>query len=270
MCSSRSSNVRDVDEGKGSAPCLTAAGPAVLSMVVVLLMSSCSSDSPSAPTPTAQAVALAVGSMRAIPAGVGVVHNTDFAFEAVGTFPAATSFAWQFGDGSSATTSTPTATHVYSQVGNFGVVVEARAGSSSGTATNPVTVRSLIGRWHGTVTGHTVVPRQRPIPITSFDLTINNAPRPATPTGIVELSASWADDAGCRRDRLIVQSFTPRPAAEVNISIESLSLQRRRFLDERNRRREVRPRRRHLPERGSNLPFPDDAPVSVGDERPSS
>jgi len=153
---------------------------------------------------------------------VGVVHNTDFAFEAIGTFPAATGFAWQFGDGSTATTTTPTTTHVYSQAVGFGVVLEARAGSSSGAATSQVTVRSLVGRWRGTVTGHTVVPRQRPIPITSFDLTINNAPRPATPTGSVALDAAWADDAGCRRDRAILQSFTPRPTAEVSISIESL------------------------------------------------
>lgn len=198
----------------------------LLILIVIVAGSRCGSSGsgPTAPTPAplAPSPTLALQSIRTTPSGIGVLYNTDFHFEASGTFPTDSQFVWQFGDGSTATTATPTTTHTYSQTGSFGVTVEARVGSISAASTTQVSVRSLIGRWRGTVTGNTHYPPQRPIPITSFDLTINNAPRPATPSGYVTLSATWADDAGCRRDRSILQSFSPRPAAEVSISIESL------------------------------------------------
>lgn len=199
-----------------------------LAAIVVggLLSSMCGGGTASTPTtPTAASVpapTVSLQNLRVTPSGVGVLYNTAFHFEAVGTFPAGSQFVWQFGDGTSETTTTPSTSHIYSQPGGFGATVEARIGSSSAAATSQISVRSLVGRWRGTVTGNTFYPPQRPIPITSFDLTINNSPRPATPNASVTLSAFWADDAGCRRDRLIVQLFEPRPAAEVSISIESL------------------------------------------------
>lgn len=221
--------MRPIDQHEATAarvPAPRASDRTAIIVMMGLLASACGGTStPSAPTPTPQVAApvvLAVQSMRTTPAGVGVLYNTDYQFEAVGTFPAGTQFTWQFGDSTSTTTSTPTSTHVYAQTGNFGVTVEARSASNSAAATGQVTIGSMVGRWRGTVTGNTVYPPQRPIPITSFDLTINNAPRPSSAVGSVSLSASWADDAGCRRDRLIVQSFNPRPTSEVSISIESL------------------------------------------------
>lgn len=142
-----------------------------------------------APTPTAPTAAptpvptVSLQSLRTTPSGVGVLHNTAFLFEAVGTFPAGSQSVWQFGDGSSETTTTPSASHIYSQTGSFGVTVEARLGASSSAATSQITVRSLVGRWLGAVTGFTRFPPQRPIPITSFDLTVNDAPRPSQPNG---------------------------------------------------------------------------------------
>ncbi len=194
----------------------------ILTAVALIVCVSCSDDGPTFPAAPSQAAPLSVSSLRVTPTGVGVLFNTDFAFEAVGAFPGATQFVWQFGDGSTTTTSVPTTNRLYGAPGSFGVTVEARSGAGSAAGAAQVTVRSLVGRWRGTVTGHTVVPRARPIPITSFDLTINDAPRPATASGSVVLSAAWADDAGCRRDRNILQSFAPRASADVRLSIESL------------------------------------------------
>lgn len=150
-----------------------------------------------------------------------MLHNTNFQFDAVGTFPPGTEFTWQFGDGATARTTTSTASHSYAQTGSFGVTLEARAGTSSAAAVAHVSVRSMVGRWRGTVTGHTGYPPHRQIPIRSFDLTINATPRPDS-SCLTGSSVSWSDDAGCRRSAFC-QSFTPRATAEVSFSIESLS-----------------------------------------------
>jgi len=198
----------------------------IIILAAPLQLSGCSGSNTTPTSPTAPPVAVtptvSLQSIRTTPSGTGVLHNTDFLFEAVGTFPAGSQFGWQFGDGSTATTTTSTANHVYSQTGSFGVTVDVRAGTSNSAATTQVAVRSMVGRWRGTVTGHTVYPPQRPIPIRSFDLVINTAQRPGADC-LGGANASWADDAGCRRDRGICQSFTPRPTAEVSMSIESLS-----------------------------------------------
>ncbi len=175
--------------------------------------------SPTAPT---SSPTVSVQSLRATPDSMGVLYNTDFSFEATGTFPSGVQFLWQFGDGTSTTTSAPSASHTYTQTGNFGVTVEARAGSNSSAATKQVAVRSLVGRWIGTMSGHTGFPPARPVPITGFDLTINSSPSPpgGSSTAAV-LNATWSDLAGCRQNRSIVQNFNPRATAEVTFTLEA-------------------------------------------------
>jgi PKD repeat protein len=149
-----------------------------------------------------------------------VQYNTDYRFEALGTFPAGTQFVWQFGDGATSTTTAPTASHVYTQTGNFGITVEGRSGSTSSASTAQVSVRSLVGRWVGTMSGHTVFPPGRPVAITSFELTVTSS----TPDGpSLILNGSWADNAGCRvtRTGFIRQSLNPKPLAEVTFGMES-------------------------------------------------
>jgi hypothetical protein len=161
-------------------------------------------------------------SLQAEPTGVGVLFNTDFRFTASGTFAEGTQFVWQFGDGTSATTSVPTVGHIYSQTGTFNVTVEARAAGGSLTAARQVVVRSLVGRWIGTITGHTGYPPNRPIPITRFELTVSGySTRYSTR---VVLNGVWSDNAGCRESRLgfINQSLDPQPAAIVIFGVESL------------------------------------------------
>lgn len=99
--------------------------------------------------------------------------------------------------------------------------VEARAGGNSSASTTQVSVRSLAGRWAGVVTGHTSYPRNRPIPINTFDLVINTVTRDGASA---VLSGSWADDAGCRESRsgFIRQVISPKATAEVRFSVESL------------------------------------------------
>lgn len=180
------------------------------------------SSSPTSPTTTTPT--LSVQALQATPDSVGVQFNTEFQFDAAGTFPAGTQFTWQFGDGSSATTSTARGTHSYTQVGNFVATVEARSASATATATKTVTVRSLVGRWVGTISGHSTYPANRPLPIPSFELIVTGASAPAAGARFAALSASWADDAGCRENRagFINQTFTFQPNASVGFGIESL------------------------------------------------
>ena len=180
------------------------------------------SSSPTAPSPTSQS--LSVQAIRATPEGVGVQYSTEFQFDATGTLPTGTQFVWQFGDGTSTTTSTPRSTHIYAQTGSFGVTVEARSGSSSASAAKSVSVRSLVGRWIGTVTGHTYYPANRPIPIPRFELVVSGVVPPAPGAAYAVLAASWADDAGCRENRVgfINQGITPQATATVVFGVESL------------------------------------------------
>jgi hypothetical protein len=175
---------------------------------------------PTAPSPPAQT--LSIQSLRATPDGVGVLYNTVFQFEVIGTIPFGTQFFWQFGDGTSTTTNVPTASHAYTQTGSFGVTVEGRMGSSSSASTRQVSVRSLVGRWVGTMTGHTRFPPSRPVPITGFEITFHDSPAPNS-SNFAPLRANWSDLAGCRESRpnLINQNFSPRATAEVDFGIES-------------------------------------------------
>lgn len=210
-----------------SFPSLLVGHPLVIMLIVASGMPACSGGktTPTGPTVASTppaSTAVSVQSIRVTPSGTGVLHNTDFQFEAVGSFASTAQFVWQFGDGSTTTTTTPTVSHVYTQMGSFGVAVDARVGTNNSAATAQVVVRSMVGRWRGTVTGHTGYPPQRQVPIRSFDLVINAVQRPGGDC-LGGSSASWSDDAGCRRDRGICQSFSPRPTAEVSLSIESLS-----------------------------------------------
>lgn len=54
---------------------------------------------------------------------------------------------------------------------------------------------SLVGTWIGTVTGHSGYPPQRPIPITWFELCVDQSPPESE---LTRLAASWSDNAGCR------------------------------------------------------------------------
>ena len=62
-------------------------------------------------------------------------------------FGAITSYAWSFGDGSTATTSTPTVTHVYAATGSYSArVTETDGAGTSLPATTLMTGRSLVRR----------------------------------------------------------------------------------------------------------------------------
>jgi hypothetical protein len=201
--------------------------PALLS--TSLAFAGCAGESGTAvstPTgPTALAVdspALALASIASVPDGAGVQYNTDFQFTATGTFPAGTEFVWSFGDGSSTTTSTPTVGRVYGQAGVFGVTVNARRGSESASAARQVSVRSLLGRWFGTITGFTSFPLQRPVAMTSFELLVANQTRDGAS---LMLHGRWADDAGCRETRVefMRQRIEPAPSATVTFGVNGLS-----------------------------------------------
>ena len=136
---------------------------------------------------------LSVDAIRVAPESTGVQSSTYFVFEAVGSFPSGTTFSWLFGDGDSA--SGRQASHVYRDGGAHTVSLTATASGDAVSMTKAVSVRSLVGRWVGTITGHTNLPPERPIPIKGFELTVYDVP---TTSGFGLLDAVWADDAGCR------------------------------------------------------------------------
>jgi YVTN family beta-propeller protein len=85
-----------------------------------------------------------------------------------------TSYAWNFGDGNTATTSTPTITHVYANAGSYAATLT--ESDSAGTSTTQV------------FTGHTVSRNGGPSALASRFLTINTPPATsptpaATPPG---------------------------------------------------------------------------------------
>ena len=62
------------------------------------------------------------------------------------------------------------------------------------------------------------------IPITSFQLTVNDAPRPNAGS-FVTLNAFWADDAGCRHgasNAPILQNVRPLASTTVSLSLEHM------------------------------------------------
>jgi len=204
----------------------------LLSLVLTspLLASGCDRENsgvstPTPPTSTTPSVVESPFSLQgisAVPDGTGVQYNTDFQFSAAGAFPSGTQFVWNFGDGSSTTTSSPSVSRVYGQAGVFNVSVEARSGANSAVATRPLSVRSLLGRWFGTVTGFTHFPLQRPVAITSFELLVANQTLDAA---TLMLHGRWADDAGCRETRVefMRQRLQPVPSATVTFGVNSLS-----------------------------------------------
>jgi hypothetical protein len=178
---------------------------------------------PTATTPT-ETTAFSLASISTVPDGTGVQYNTDVQFTANGTFPSGTQFVWRFGDGSATTTNTPTASRVYSQAGVFDVSVEARAPSGSASASKQVSIRSIIGRWTGTVTGFTSFPAQRPVAITSFELQVIRQTLAEDGRSLM-LEGRWADDAGCREARVefVRQLIEPVPSATVTFGVINLS-----------------------------------------------
>jgi hypothetical protein len=180
---------------------------------------------PATPTPVSTtppaAVQLSLQGISSVPEGTGVQYNTDFQLTAAGTFPAGTQFVWNFGDGSSTTTSSPSVSRVYGQAGVFTVGVEARSGSNVASATKSLSVRSLLGRWFGTVTGFTHFPLQRPVAITSFELLVANQ---TLDGATLMLHGRWADDAGCRETRVefMRQRIQPAASATVTFGVNNL------------------------------------------------
>ncbi len=183
------------------------------------------SNLPTAPTATTiTEPPLALSSISTVPDGAGVQYNTDFRFTANGTFPSGTQFVWRFGDGSATTTNTPTASRVYSEAGVFNVSVEARTPNASASAVKSTSVRSIIGRWVGTVTGFTSYPTARPVAITGFELLVIRQTLAEDGRSLL-LEGRWADDAGCREARVefVRQLIQPEPSATVTFGVNGLT-----------------------------------------------
>jgi hypothetical protein len=189
--------------------------------------SACSSGSGN--STTGPSAAFSVQAVQVLPQGTGVQHQTAFQFDATGSFPAGTQFSWNFGVGSAVTTTQPRATHAYDSPGEYTVTVQATNGSNSAVGSTRVRVGSLVGTWQGSVSGHTNVPRNRPVPVTAFELRVEELVR-ALPG--FSLRATWSDDAGCR---VVSAPFTsggisyagrirhspsPAPNREVSFSLE--------------------------------------------------
>lgn len=209
----------------------------VLSLVAVtaLIVAGCAGDSgtdnsgPTSPTPTPTTTTqsgpptqLSLTAITSVPDGAGVQFNTDFHFTAAGSFPAGTEFTWNFGDGSSTTSSSPTVSRTFGQAGVFGVNVTARRGSESAFAARAVSVRSMIGHWVGKVTGFTAFPLHRPVAITGFEMLITNQERDGS---TLMLTGRWTDDAGCRETRteFFRQRIEGGPTASVTFGVDELT-----------------------------------------------
>ena len=100
--------------------------------------------------------------------------------------------------------------------------VTARRGGETASASRTVSVRSLLGRWFGKITGFTSFPLQRPVAMTGFELLIANQTRDAN---TLMLHGRWADDAGCRETRVeyFRQRLDPGPSATVTFGVNNLS-----------------------------------------------
>lgn len=193
-----------------------------------LVVAGCGGGDPAPTAPTATPAAVPdttpfnLQGLTSQPDGAGVQFNTDFRFTAAGSFPAGSEFIWNFGDGSTTVTTSPTVSKTYGQTGAFAATVTARRGSDSGTVTRQVTVKSLLGRWFGRITGFTHFPFARQVPITEFELLVVNQ----TPdSGTLMLHGRWADDAGCRETRVefMRQRIEPVPSAAVTFGVNNLS-----------------------------------------------
>jgi PKD domain len=134
------------------------------------------------------------------PKGTGVQYGTTYVFTATAPLPAGAAQVWRFGDGGSANGSGPV-THVYTQAGSFTATLEVSAGGETITEILPITIKSLLGNWIGTVTGHSEVAFGHG-PITSFTLTVFTTPNPSDRISsfgsTVAVNGLWIDNAGCR------------------------------------------------------------------------
>jgi hypothetical protein len=206
----------------------------ILSLVVTsFAVIGCAGDSgtatsPTSPTPTSTATQpgpeaqLSVSGLASVPDGAGVQFVTDYQFTVSGSFPSGTEFVWNFGDGTSATTSSPNVSRIFGQAGVFTVNVTARQGTQTAAASKPVSVRSMVGRWTGTISGFTAFPSFRPVAMTSFEMLITGFTRePET----LSLQGRWTDNAGCRETRagFFRQRIEPVPSATVTFGVDELS-----------------------------------------------
>lgn len=146
--------------------------------------------------------------------GVGI-EAAPLTFVAEGSSSAGTSYTWQFGDGSSLTGGA-SVTKAYAAAGTYTIQVSASNTAGQSSASTSIRIVSLRGVWRGTVTGH-LPPSDRPIPITSFELTLNSS-LPLGP-GFINLDATWLDDAGCRQRGIVGNVSAPR---NILVSVESL------------------------------------------------
>lgn len=149
-------------------------------------------------TPTEPTVsAPTISRIATSPTGVGL-EAAAMTFTAEGTSSTGTSYSWNFGDGSTSTGGA-SATHAYANAGTYTVQVSASNSAGQASSSSSIRVVSLRGIWQGTVTGHTRFPPNRPIPITAFEIRLNQS----LPGTDAELNATWADSAGCRADRFL-------------------------------------------------------------------
>jgi lysyl endopeptidase len=150
------------------------------------------------PFSTGQPFAVTTMSVFVAPSGVGLENATEFAYSAdvTGLTPLS-AFNWQFGDGSFSSTVGPIVGHTFTRAGTFQGQVTVATPGGQGYGAASVRVASLVGRWLGTVTGHTA-----PTPISSFELILRQPLAPSI-TPLTPISASWSDNAGCRRSDAI-------------------------------------------------------------------
>ena len=166
-------------------------------LIIVLLsipLLSCIGDSPTNPTRFPSNPRLS--SISIIPEGAGVQYGTEFIFTTTGSFPEGTTYKWHFGDGASATGQR--VSHVYQQEGTFNSeVIVSSNGKDSSSYGRQVVVRSLVGEWEGSITGHTGN-YVRYDPVTRFVLHVGSIPYPGESSFVPLHDATWRDDAGCR------------------------------------------------------------------------
>lgn len=172
--------------------------------------------SPTAPTPptTPTVVAPQLTGVSAEPSGVGLQNATNFSLQPTGELGTNSTFSWNLGDGATRDGGA-SIVYTYDRPGAFTVRAEARNSAGTSSASRTVDVSSLIGTWAGTLTGHANAPAERPAPITSFELTINLAPR----AEMGPVLGRWRDSAGCDQSTLVGQVGHPR---NVVLSVESL------------------------------------------------
>jgi hypothetical protein len=124
-------------------------GPAALA--VLFLVQGCGSSSPTAPTTPPPPQAPSGVSFTVSPGGTAITGVTFFQYAGTATGTGLT-YAWKFGDGTTA--SGPTATHLYLVSGSYNVVLTVTNSSGSATAANISTARSISGDWASPINGN--------------------------------------------------------------------------------------------------------------------